>query len=84
VIVPALWSVCRKGRPRRMEELKLFMITDLGATPCWFLIPARNSEEALMKCINDKKCPISKERQSNCKVEELRIEGYTIKVVKND
>ncbi|MFQ6104809.1 MAG: hypothetical protein ACE5OP_11035 [Candidatus Glassbacteria bacterium] len=65
-----------------MEELKLFVVSDNSTTPCWFIIPARNYEEAILKCIDEKNCPITKERQSSCKVEELRIEGYEISVVK--
>jgi len=67
-----------------LEELKLFIVSDIGATPCWVIIPAKNYEEAILKCIDEKNCPITKQRQSSCKVEEIRIEGYTISVTKTD
>lgn len=63
-----------------MEDLKLYVVTDLSTSPCWFILPARNKEEAILRCIDEKNCPSGKERQSNCKVEELRIDGYDIKV----
>ncbi len=65
-----------------MEELKLFIVSDVSTTPCWFIIPARNYEEAILRCIDEKNCPITKQRQSSCKVEEIRIEGYKINVTK--
>jgi hypothetical protein len=65
-----------------LEELKLYVVTDLSTSPCWFILPARNKEEAILKCIEEKNCPISKQRESNCKVEELQISGYEIKVLK--
>ena len=63
--------------------MKLFMVTDVSTSPCWFLIPAKNYEEALLKCINEKKCPLDKQKQSSCKVEEVKLEGYEIKVVRS-
>jgi len=67
-----------------VEEYKLFIVTDISTSPCWFIIPAKNKTEAIMKCIDEKNCPISKERQSNCKVEEIKIDGYEVKVFKKD
>ncbi len=64
-----------------MEKLKLYLITDLCSSPCWFLQAARNPEEAILKCINDQKCPTAKDIQSSCKAEEIRLEGYEIQVV---
>jgi len=64
-----------------MEKLKLYLITDMMSSPCWFLQAARNPEEAIMKCINDKMCPVSKDMHSSCKAEEIRISGYDIQVI---
>ena len=64
-----------------MERLKLYLVTDVSSAPCWFLQPAKNPEEAITKCINDKLCPISKDMHSSCKAEEVRISGYDIQVV---
>jgi hypothetical protein len=64
-----------------MEKLKLYLITDVCSAPCWFIYPARNPEEAIMRCINDQKCPTDKDMQSSCKAEEIRLEGYDIQVI---
>jgi len=63
-----------------MEKLKLYLISDVSSSPCWFLQAARNPEEAIMKCINDKLCPISKDMHSSCRAEEIVIAGYDIQV----
>jgi hypothetical protein len=68
----------------QVDKLRLFLITDVKSSPCWFLQAARNPEEAIMKCINDKLCPISKDMESSCKAEEIRIAGYDIQVVPRD
>ncbi len=64
-----------------MDKLRLYLITDVTSSPCWFLQAAKNPEEAIMKCINDKMCPISKDMHSSCKAEEIRMAGYDIDVV---
>jgi len=63
-----------------MDKLKLFLITDVSSSPCWFLQAAKNPEEAILKCIHDKMCPISKDMQTSCKAEEIQISGYDIDI----
>jgi hypothetical protein len=65
-----------------VETYRLYVVSDVSSSPCWFIIPARNSEEALLRCIEERNCPITKERQSNCKVQELRVDGYEISVTR--
>ncbi len=63
-----------------MDKLKLYLITDVSSSPCWFLQAAKNPEEAILKCIHDKMCPISKDMHSSCRAEEIQISGYDIEV----
>ncbi len=64
-----------------MEGFKLYLVTDVTSSPCWFLQAAKNPEEAITKCINDKMCPIAKDMHSSCRAEEIKITGYNIHVV---
>jgi len=64
-----------------MAELKLFMVSHLGKNPCWRLVVAEDSASAFLKCMNITKLP-QKDSRENCRVEEVKIEGYKIKVIK--
>jgi hypothetical protein len=66
-----------------MDDLKLFLVYHLGASPCWNLRIASSQEAALMQCFDqetDHKPADSKER--SCRVEEVTFEGYRIKIEK--
>lgn len=64
-----------------MAELKLFIVSHLGKNPCWRLVVAEDSASAFVKCMDITKAA-QKESRKNCRVEEVKIEGYKIKVIK--
>ena len=66
-----------------MDDLKLYLVYHLGASPCWNLRIAKSKEAALMQCFDqetDHKPVNSKDH--NCRVEEVSFEGYRIKIEK--
>ena len=63
-----------------MAELKLFMISHLGKNPCWRLVVAEDAPSAFLKCLNSTK-EAQRESRENCRVEEVKIEGYKIKII---
>ena len=66
-----------------MEDLKLYMVYYLGDSPCWNLRVARSEEEAIMQCFNGSKKPKPPgAHEKSCRVEEVRIEGYKIRIEK--
>lgn len=66
-----------------MDEFKLYMVYYLGNNPCWNLRVAKSPEEALTQCFDhsDKPRPDDAAERS-CRVEEVRIKGYQIKIEK--
>jgi hypothetical protein len=66
-----------------MDELKLYLVYHLGINPCWNLRVARSPEEALTTCFHHTdEINISDVDAGNCRVEEIRLEGYKIKIEK--
>ena len=66
-----------------MAELKLFKVYYLGNQACFHLRVAQSPEEALLQCFE--KGPSPKPRDAaerSCRVEEVVINGYRIKVEK--
>lgn len=62
-----------------MGELKLFVVTFVGPTPCFKLQVAKNAEEAFLECFNKHTAREGHDKAS-CKVEEAIVEGYDIAV----
>jgi len=53
----------------------------MGRTPCWGLRVARSPEEALMSCLNQTGKPKPPDAEKNsCRVEEVQIKGYRIRI----
>lgn len=66
-----------------MDELKLYLVYHLGINPCWNLRVARSPEEALTSCFHHTGSdPVSDADAGSCRVEEIRLEGYRIRVEK--
>jgi hypothetical protein len=64
-----------------MGELKLFIVSHLGNNPCWRLVVAEDAPSAFLKCMGTKK-EVQIQSRKSCQVEEVKIEGYKIKVIK--
>lgn len=66
-----------------MDELKLYLVYHLGINPCWNLRVARSPEEALTSCFHHSTdVGIDDVDAGSCRVEEIRLEGYKIRIEK--
>ncbi|HNW58745.1 MAG TPA: hypothetical protein PKI62_03620 [bacterium] len=66
-----------------MDELKLYLVYHLGINPCWNLRVARSPEEALTTCFHHSaEVGVNDVDAGSCRVEEIRLEGYRIKIEK--
>jgi len=62
------------------ENLKLFLVSHMGAYSCWSLEVGPNAGAAFLCCRKNKRVPETSDSTS-CKVEEVKIPGYRIIVV---
>lgn len=67
----------------RKEDLKLFLVSHMGAYSCWSLEVGPNAGAAFLGCRKNKRVPETSDSTS-CKVEEVKIPGYRIIVVPED
>ncbi len=66
-----------------MSDLKLYMIYHLGGQPCCNVRVASSLEEAMTQCLNHSGKPKPNDAaQKNCKVEEVKVNGYKITIEK--
>jgi hypothetical protein len=66
-----------------MQELKLYLVYHMGNSPCWNLRIAHSQEEALMQCFD--KPPENRPddiKERSCRVEEVKFDGYELKIEK--
>ncbi|MBD3385877.1 hypothetical protein GF407_13245 [candidate division KSB1 bacterium] len=67
-----------------MDEYKLYKVYHMGEKKCWNLKVARSPEEALTKCFDyADRVEDLKHSDRCCRAEEVKVEGFTIKVKKN-
>lgn len=66
-----------------MSEYKLYMVYHLGGSACCNIRVATCPEEAMTQCLDHsgKPKPATGDK-SNCKVEEVKIDGFKISVEK--
>ena len=62
-----------------LGKLRLFIVKFAGPEPCVKLQVAENAEDAFLECFNKHSARDGHERAS-CKVEEAKVEGYSIVV----
>ncbi len=66
-----------------MSELKLYMVYNLGSKSCCNIRVAASAEEAMTGCLDHSNKPKPEDAEmSNCKAEEVKINGYKITVEK--
>ncbi len=66
-----------------VEKLKLYMVYHLGDNSCWNLRVAGSPEEALTQCFNHSGKPRPADAaERSCRAEEVRLDGYNIKIEK--
>ena len=66
-----------------MEDLRLYMVYYLGASPCWNLRVAQSPEEAMMQCFdNSRRKKPHDAMEKSCRAEEVKIDGYKISIEK--
>ncbi len=66
-----------------MNDYKLYKVYHLGNAHCYHLHVARSPEEALRRCFGHTNATLSEEqRDKSCRAEEVKIDGYTIKIEK--
>ena len=68
-----------------MSEYKLYKVYHLSEKSCWNLRVAQSPEEALTHCINHPHSTRPDDAADrSCRAEEVKINGYTIKVTKDE
>ncbi len=68
-----------------MEEYKLYKVYYMGDKACWNLKVARSPEEALTKCFDfPQRSQDLKKNDRCCRAEEVKINGFNIKVEKDN
>ncbi len=67
-----------------MEKIyRLYIVSSTGPLPCWHVHAAASPEEAIFQCFKVDK-HMDERARASCRVEELKLEGFEIKVMKKD
>jgi|GEM_PF-540361 len=68
-----------------MNDFKLYKVYHLGNAHCFHLHVAGSPEEALQQCFGQSRAILSeKQREKSCRAEEVKIDGYSLKIEKEN